>query len=788
MRILLFFLLLSFPFLCSAQHAWDAATWGTVAPSKDSLPTLERETADVRSLSDEMLYERALAETEFVSHSRPTIEWDAWRLAHLARLSEDAEAGRKAAVILSGLAARSTPPPPKGIHMEGKWIPYPAVIAFGLLSDKEVWSSTESGVEWSPAKKAVESWLRGYADSFVDLLERKGQVTNYTPFGLRHAAALALVIEDEALLRRCFEVANRLAFSPEFWYADLIWQEGTVSYALQVSGNLKSLLSMLRAGNEAGLAYYCGDAMTKLSERLEAIDQAQARFRMPSGRPVPVNDTHWAIPADSLPRAPRNIVFPDFGHFALAGNDIETHLSVPVLTGGGRYGGGHLHDSRLALQLWAHGEEVLPDAGYPFLPKNNRYFHMSPYAHNTSVALSKNATYPQGSYGVWDGMWARSSVVGYDDGRSSDGKITYIAATSVGPPTEKVTRAERQVIQVSTGEWSGYIVDAFWLQGGELHRSFLRQSEDEKASMETDASLVPVGPSMAAVLGEPEEGDAAWTSHLREPREIVGPDAFGIQWQGERSQVTLRSFLAPQAGSQTWLSEMPRLRPTRQNPEKRDDFPGWHLFRQREVAPEDLTLWAAVYEPVARGERAKLQAVSWHRAEGGRGIRVDVQLADRRDTWVLALPDEPAGFSDCELDGRAAGFSLRLDGQPHWKWTAAGTRIRYADTGFVKAGKADKRRVVELDAQGDHYEITVSGRMALPKGEWAALRFADGSGRAIYLDQVLAQNEEETRIQLKGDPGLRVDSEGMRRTTFPMHPVEGAVFLEPLGGHFEGEF
>ncbi|WP_309386228.1 heparinase II/III family protein [Cerasicoccus frondis] len=776
-------LLALLPHICLASEPWNNAAWKTSPPTQDDIPLLREEALSALSSSYELLYSQAANDTNYVSHARPLIEWNAWQLSHLYRLSGDLAAAEKAAVILAGLASRSTPEPPTGIHVEGKWIPYPAVISYGLIKNAPIWPINGNAGEVLAEKKDIESWLMKYSQSFQKLLDRPNQITNYTPFGLRHAASLALVTQDEALLQKCYETANHLAFGSDFWYADLIWQEGTVSYARQVTGNLKALLPLLEAGLNLDQVQYAQTDLKNLSERLNAIDEVQNDFRMPSGRPIPINDTHWAIPADSTPRAPRPIEFPDFGHFVLAGKDIESHLSLPALTGGGRYGGGHIHDSRLSLQLWGHGQELLPDAGYAFRPANNRYFHMSPLAHNMSLATDDDASYEDGPYGVWHGAWARSALLGYDNGQSSNGVVTYIAASSPGPENEGIKVSERALIQVATGDWSGYVVDCFWLQGGTVHRSVLRQTEDENVVQAIDAPLTDAGLSMAHVLHEDKVGDGAWTALLKSPMRVDTESSFKISWLGTESNVALNLFMAPQPGSTSWISRLPRLRPTNQDESQKDDFPGWHLLRQRQVQPEESTLWAGVYEPVADGEEPKILNVLWDFDESDSGVMITVVLKDRTDHWFLDRSSDVMNLGAYVFQGRAAGYSSRND-QILWAWAALGSTLKKNDNLIIDGGNDMPARVLSLQATPSGVELVVEGRMAIPSSHWAAIAFADGSGRGLYLNKSKETRAENTVFELETDPGFRVGESMMTRTAFPLHSINGDTYISPLGGKF----
>ncbi|MBC2595966.1 heparinase II/III family protein [Ruficoccus amylovorans] len=777
-------LLCLLPLYTYANPAWDGAAWSTASPGEAQVPELEAATAAARASSDGQLYEQAASSAEFVSYGRPPIEWTAWRMAHLYRLSGEVADAEKAAAILGGLASRQTPVPPAPIHTEGQWIPYPAVIAYALVKDAPVWPVKNADGEILAIRDDVEDWLWDYADSFAEILQRPGQVTNYTPYGLRHAASLALVLNDASLMQLCLEVADRLAYSPEFWHADLMWQEGSVSYGTQVTGNLKALLPMLRAGGDAGLIEDPDNELDRLSERLQRINEVLADFSMPSGHPITVNDTHWTVPVDAYPRAPKVIVFPDFGHFAVPGPDMETHLSVPTLTGGGRYGGGHYHDSRLSLQLWAHGEELLPDAGYPFRPANNRYFHMSPYAHNTSIVVADNASYGKGPHGVWGGQWARSAILGFDDGTSSSGLITYVAAASPGPEAEQATLCERALIQVATGQWTGYVVDAFWLQGGTLHRSFLRQSEDEPVDQEVSVPLTPSGKdNLAEVLKDQGKG-SSWTEMLGNPKRVQSDKSFNITWTGEDSQVALDLYLAPQPGSTSWLSQMPRLRPTNQDASKKNDFPGWHLMRQRAVSPEQVTLWGALYEPVDAGQSSLIQHVEWKRTDDGAGILVRVTLPNRIDTWILGLPGADVTIDGYHLSGRAAGVS-QSGGSILWTWAAAGSQLTKGGVLLAGGESASAFGVQSLTAGAEgQWLLTVDGKMPQPPEGWAALRFSDGSAHAVRLTGTEPPEAQTTTFVLTADPGMAIDAQGMQRTAFPLLSIPGETTLVPLGGTF----
>lgn len=750
-----------------AASPWWGATW--VTQRGPAVAEMARTREEVRGKTWAELVQRGREEREFFSVARPETEWMAWRLAHGYRQSGDVEAAERAVALMVGLAERPVPTPAGKIHDEGKFIPFPVVIAYGLVKEAPVWGDGEGGAGGN--RERVERWLGEYAAAFTRLMERPGQLTNYTPFGLRHAASLGLVTGDEALLARCGEWAWELAFGREFWHADHIWQEGTVSYARQVSGNLRGLLPMLRAAGGGRDEARWDD----LAARLTEIDRAQAIFSMPSGRPIPVHDTHWTIPPEATPRAPRGLAYPDFGHWATAGTDMELHLSVPPLTGGGRYGGGHYHDSRLAVQLWAHGQEVLPDAGYPFRPANHRYFHASATAHNVGLT-DPEAVYPRGPYGVWGGHWARSALLGYDDGGVSGGRVSYLAAASPGPAEYGEGRAERALLQVKTGVWSGYVVDVFWLQGGRVHESYLRQTEDEAVVQAVSAELRRAGRTLAAVLGETGTGDRGWKGLLREPQRVETAEGFAVSWKGEASGVELRMFLAPQEGSSTWLSQMPRVRPTEQDVTRRDDYPGWHLTRRREVAGPEVTLWAAVYEPVAPEEEGRVRQVKWTRAEDGTGVKVEVDLGTRKDTWLLGWPERLVTLDGVKLEGRAAGFVEGPEGG--WSWAAAGSRMSGGGRAEMAGPESVTARVKAVSEAG----VEVEGGWARPDSGWVNLRFADGSGRAMRVGEAERTEAGNTRLAGEAEPGLRVDAEGMQRTFFPQHAVPGVVTIEALGG------
>ncbi|EIP97417.1 Heparinase II/III-like protein [Opitutaceae bacterium TAV1] len=476
---------------------------------------------------------------------------------------------------------------------------------------------------------------------------------------------------------------------------------------------------------------------------------------------------------------------------------MELHLSVPRLTGGGRYGGGHLHDSRLSLQLWAHGQEVLPDAGYPFQPANNRYFHMSPLAHNTSVAEPAALQRPRGPFGPWGGHWARSALLDYDDGTASGGQVSAITAASPGPAFEGITRSERTLIQVRTGPRSGYVVDAFWLQGGAVHESYLRQTEDEAAAQTVSAPLVAAGETMAAVLRGTASADKGWRHLLRSPQRVDTRGDFNVTWTGEKSGVAIRMFLAPQEGSTSWLSRMPRVRPTAQDAAKKDSFPGWHLYRRREVRSSEITLWAAIHEPVAKGERPKIGGITWGRSADGSAVLARIDLAGgRTDFWMLALPDRPAAIGEWSLRGRAAGVSTAADGgaQNAWRWAAAGTVLARGGSTLVSGPHASPvdvlsltRRPAPADASPENNgnaTLRVAGTLARPPSGWLLLRFADGSGRGLKVDAARPGPDGTTLFDITGDPGMEIDRAGMRRVAFPLLTIPGKTTVREAGAGF----
>lgn len=764
----------------SGNPVWSSAAWDARPPNAVEMEALRVKLAKENTLGHADLFSMAAAEATFVSHGRPETEWMAWELAHLYKQDGIIDYANRAEQILMGLAARPIPEPPEGIHIEGKWLPYPAIIAFGILKEKGYWS------EHSPSDddyKILEQWLRNYGASFVRLIQRPDQVTNYTPFGLKHIAVLGLILDNFDYLNLAYETAERLAYSPEFWHADHIWQEGNVSYARQVSGNLKAMLPALWEGYSLGKVCYSTAQLDKLSARLQEIDEAQARFSMPSGRAIPVNDTHWGISPEAIPRLPRSIEFPDFGHFALPGSDIESHLSIPLLTGGGRYGGGHYHDSMLSLQLWAHGQELLPDAGYPFRPENHRYFHMSPYAHNMPTVEWDDVTFPQkGEWGVWSGSWARSSLIGYESGESSGRQVSYILARTLGPETLPESRIERMLIQVSTGTWSGYLIDVSWVQGGDRHLNFIRQTEDEAVEQTVQTVLTPDGRTLAEVLGNEEAIDYKnWGKYIKNPKRVQATEGFTISWKGTETGVILKAHLAPEEGSDSWISEMPRLRPTKQNPKLRDAFPGYHLTRRRTVTDQSKTIWAAVYEPVQADEAAKIKKVNWERS--GDGLSLEVVFKNRNDRWIVGTSKQSTEVGEFRLEGRAAGFSF-LEDIMDWKWASLGSSLTNGNEPVIAAPESKSVDVLSLHRATDGWELVVAGPMTLPASGWALLEFADGSGRAVELTRVIKTNEKLTTFSMEKDPGLQIDGSAVQRTQFPLKKIRGATSIRPLGAFF----
>ncbi len=689
---------------------------------------------------------------------RSPLEQVALDLAQYAALSRQPAPARQAIALLVELANAAegqTEPQPWDFFGWMKAIPAPAVLAYDLTGSHRDWDANDGA-----ARQTVEAWLRAAAERWLAEADRR-VLSNIAPYGLRHGLGVAIALHDAPLVDRFTAVIGRM-YQPYYFTADGLWWEGCVSYHQQTHGNLQSAVHLLTN------AWRGGPSAEELALRwplAPLAGEAGKTLRYPDGRAITLHDTHFAAaPTGRVQQSLiRPFLLPHAGTACLARGNEQTHLlaylhACPTCDGG-RFGGGHIHDDRLALILYGFGRELLGDAGYATRVELHRYFQMHARAHNTAIAWQSETNAP--AYAQLAGQPARSATLLYDDGSASNGQIQLLRMQSPGPEALGVTLAERTLLLVAIDASHSYVVDITQLRGGMLHESYLRPQEEEDCQLVSTWTLEEHGGTLAD-LPLPEGVEPAARKHLellKDPRTAGGDVAGMFTWTSVPTGTVLQAFVNEAPGSTVIFSRMPRLRPTELKPEHSDDYPGWHLTRRRPVQADTLSTFAAVYAVHRADDVSPVRRVLWEpRGEDDEeAVTLRVELASGAvDTLRLARQTQSQRvMGDLTLGGVASWLRVGVDGQP-----VAGYVHGSGVAALGNAWQLFGAEVTGTLASANATSLTlapVADATPLPRAGLALLSWSDGTRLGLpYVagaaDLPLTLSLQKTRLGFSFDP------------------------------------
>lgn len=621
---------------------------------------------------------------------------------------------------------------------------YPA-IAYSLLGDFSV--QEFDTLYQTDTQKLIESWLYDTAEITYN------QFTNYTAgnltgFTVKHMAGIAKILNEPLIMRWAIFIADQVMV-PELWHADGMWWEGTLSYSQQVTGNLKEALPLI-----SGFVDPEGYNDTLLGLKLDGTD-ISSRYPMlkhspnelkkvvnPDGTVMAVHDTHptySSVVGKNLPIKEEylnNVELNHFGLFALKSGNTENAQQVsllfPPMLAGGPFGGGHCHGNFLTMTLWAAGQELLPDAGYPFQTANHRFFHMSPVTHNGAFIWDGSVT----SHVDYAYLSSRPNLLRYDDGTESGGNIQLIEAQQLMSEDIGVKDKRRLLMQIKTSQNTSYVFDLQTLAGGDVHENFLRASEDEGVEVITESTKIKSVDNLGTYLKNNGDGGLLPLQTLFTDADIYSGDNINFSFVGDTSGARLNAFVKGVEGSSAAFSSMPSLRRTGGDSSLRDDFPTKHFYQRREVSGDEVTRFAAVYEGLSATDNAYIDNVSWY--ETADAVFALIDMGEFED--IICISDD---LTKKEFEGiifkSGIGWVRRTknDKKVASGYIYGGGKI-YTDFGTFSCKDNFESNIKSVN-QSILGKNAVELNDDLPEelvGKWANITFSDGSGLSFKLTDV----------------------------------------------------
>jgi hypothetical protein len=370
----------------------------------------------------------------------------------------------------------------------------------------------------------------------------------------------------------------------------------------------------------------------------------------------------------------------------------------------------HSHFDRLAFDLYAHGQPMMPELGYPDamneLIPGIYTWSLNTISHNTVTVDA--GTQPGNAAGTVelfaDGGWARAMAVN---------------APGTYPQCDVYRRTQ---VMVDSGAGRSYVVDVFEVRGGRQH-DYSLHGPPGKFTLTGGNWRAPAAATLAGdnvkvgeIYDDPKLGAKNYQGgystyrgsgfqHLERVRRLVQGDALGDYTHEKDAKARLRVRLLPLAGQEIIVAEA-RVSPVK--------FPQvMHYMIARHVARAGETLesrFVSVLEP--NDGEGLLTAVE--RIELPDGVAVVTRRPDGGADVIIV--GTPGTVKQVEVRGHRLVATSRvtvasLDAQGTWEraWTADGEGARLDDRPMTGA-KTWTGEISRVDLPGS----TVGVRLASP--------------------------------------------------------------------------
>lgn len=489
---------------------------------------------------------------------------------------------------------------------------------------------------------------------------------------------------------------------------------------------------------------------------------------------------------------------------------LENQNSTIGLSAFHGYRGSHAHRDSLAFDLYAHGQKLMPDPGYPDF-MNGYVSGIFSWSQNTAAhnAVMVDRTQQTGR--------GPAQVTRFHGG-SPIQLLEMDGSEDIYP---QVDLYRRTLVLVETGTQQAYLVDFFQVRGGSEHHYSLHgppgASQLIEGQWSEPAPHTLAGPDVEVgeLYDAPEMNEPGYQgifttyygsgfSHFENPRHLQSGPAVARYAHLRDPEVGLQLRMLPGAGEEIIAAE------AQVSPLKQKERMLYLLGHRRQNEPGLESLFVAVCEPF-RGE-PEIQAA--RRTDLPKGVAVEVDRNGATDLLLhRSTPSGELHHDGVRTDASTAVLMKDANGKPVRLFFAGGTFFeldgrtwRHTDiTGKVVAVRPRTGElVVAFDQPMD---------AAALEGTW--LSFRQPGGRWQH-DQVLAAESTPAgmSMRLKDDlliargkigeiDGDRLQTPtifGLRQATFansllanerldrfhPVREVESGqvVFAEPLPADF----
>jgi len=683
--------------------------------------------------------------------------------------------------------------------------PETLLFAYDKIYHSPMWKIASEAYGFD-LKQVISEWV-GVIYDYITVNRIGLPVGNY-PTWIGAISGVAMILDDPDRMRDLILVFEE-AFKPYNFYADGMWYEGSFDYATQMVGNVGSGINIVNNYRDPfgyvdeKYGYELRNGLTGSDEWSDFSNHVNSLSKLsyyPDGSRYTVNDTHWNESDVNLADmtikeqyVKDNIEMNHFGVYGLRYGDKDEaqQLNFTLQTSSSI---SHQHGSPLGISYFAGGTELLPDQGYVTPTTLHRYSTTTTYGHNL---LNIGGPSNLGNNAYWMGP----NVIAYDNGSRNNKQVQVIEGSQLMTDETEAEINRRALMMIATDKNHSYVVDIQRAKGNTCHEVYLHQSEDEDVEMTTSLTLperkeekIFTWLSSMGIFSGMLTKHTGYSGVIKNPAGLKTADSFDFSWKGKTSGSTLNAFIKGQKNTVVAFADYPTLRRTKKDVALKDSFPGYIMYRGREVTPDDTSLFGSVYEGFRDGEEAKVKDVTWYEPDDGDPMTamLKVEGIDFTDYVYVSNDMESRTFEGVTFKGNYA--MLRKDKEGNVKQGYIYGEGSINDGSYTLEGKKDvKAKVVYANGARAIYEdvenvLKVNG--ALPKdieGLWCNVTFSDNSGTAYRIEEV-----RESVAKIHNDPGFTVDKSCARFTAYPMYEYHDekklADFAQPYNDDMEQRY
>jgi len=575
-------------------------------------------------------------------------------------------------------------------------------------------------------------------------------------------------------------------FHGEYYLSDGFWKEASISYHDQSTGGVEMAMASLKNWSDPPeyISPRTGDRYDSLNpqQKFPAVGKSLTvtqHLVYSNGHYLPTGDT-WAASKSRHPvLTEKYLLVPavGIGKFARGEGKAQAQLYMSFTP---KYG--HTHSDPLNINLFAKGQELLPDIGYTYV--KYRRLYTSSFAHNTVVVDSSNMT-----------------------GGKDGGNITAFAPLS---ENVQVMQAEESKAVAGTSEYrrevwfigfdgadksEGYAVDLFRVNGGDLHEYTLNGDANHNGGIDTKIPLTdynnyyyPPGTKVTMPVNEYDSGksDGKYFGYMmmRDVKTAPLPKStFDLSFKSSTddgkplANLKVTGFVHGNGTNALFTGGIPSIRITRLGGKPKDKntqlgkYPDTPKFVIKSAGKNLHNIFAAVMEPYL-GNATKITSIESLRPDNlPEGAAIIKVLFGNTTDYILSAPHysgTPISINEIQLHGKM-GFIRLVDGKLQQMYLVGGTSLQFGTqelkgSGVVMGSISRTLRIANGDSiNGFQTETPVASSL---KGKYIIITHPDGKTHGYQITAISRDGNMTSLAIGDNDPGFEINEDGTSQLMF----------------------